>query len=360
MKEPKKTTHVEGGKKSRQKSQLHPSQLLTILRIAMAAFMIFLPVLLLAFSGQVISDGQDMPPAQTTEARDAQRNDTDENILSEAQNVPQPLEPLEPLKPAAQSDALDFEQAWQPHEASVGRLLELLPEVPLRESPQTVPDPPDEPPEPPAAPDPPEPSRTAYLTFDDGPSRNITPGILDVLQQEGVLATFFVLPHPPRNVDDIYWRIIEEGHEVGNHSYTHNYSNLYRKGIEAFREDIVRASEYILGKFDYKMTSFRFPGGPMGRPASVISERRKALDELGYRDFSWDIDSGDANPYAADRSADGITKHVLGSTRDKEHLVILFHDTRDKETTLEALPVIIEGLREQDYGFDILRNYPQD
>ena len=205
----------------------------------------------------------------------------------------------------------------------------------------------------------PVPDKVAYITIDDGPTRSITPGMLDVLMEKGVTATFFILPQ--KNVDDLYMRIIDEGHELGNHTYSHVYKRLYQAGgLEVFKEEVLDAQEFIFSNFGYTMTSFRFPGGSMGRSASIIEPRMALLDELGYRYFNWHIDSGDARADIPDRSAAALTRNVLDNTRDREHLIVLMHDSAGKKTTLDALPGIIEGLREQGYAFDILKNYPSE
>ena len=197
--------------------------------------------------------------------------------------------------------------------------------------------------------------RIAYITIDDGPSRAITPGMLDILAQEGIKATFFVLPHG--GMDDIYRRIIDEGHEIGNHSYSHVYSRLYNSDdLETFREDVLRARDYILDNFGYETTTFRFPGGMMGRNSEIVAPRRVILEEIGYRYFDWNSDTGDAGR-SADKSAAALTNNVLRNTLGRERLIVIMHDTADKATTLEALPMIIAGLREQGYVFDVLRNY---
>ena len=202
----------------------------------------------------------------------------------------------------------------------------------------------------------PEPDKIAYITIDDGPSRAITPGILDVLKQEGIKATFFVLPHS--GVDDIYQRIIDEGHEIGNHSYSHVYTTLYEPdGIDAFSEDVSLAHAFIMDNFGYVMTSFRFPGGAMSRSTEIITPRREILAGLGYRDFDWNVELGDSNPKQKDKSAEALTSNVLDKTRNRQQLIVLMHDTKSKSTTLEALPFIITGLREQGYAFDVIRNY---
>jgi len=199
--------------------------------------------------------------------------------------------------------------------------------------------------------------KVAYLTFDDGPSSEITPGILDILEEEAIKATFFVLPR--NGLDDIYRRIINEGHELGNHSYSHNYTTLYKHGIEAFKEDITNASEFILSNFDYTMKNFRFPGGSMSWNSDEIEARIDVIEKLGYKHFDWHIDSGDAHPRQTDKSAQTLVSNVLENTNDIEHVIILMHDSGNKNTSLEALPAIIKGLREQGYIFGLLKNYPE-
>jgi len=198
----------------------------------------------------------------------------------------------------------------------------------------------------------------AYLTFDDGPSRAVTEGILDVLAEENIKATFFVLPR--EGVEDIFLRIINEGHELANHSYSHNFNRLYSRGVDAFVEDVLRAHDFILDNFGYEMSLFRFPGGSMSWRRETIAARREALDNIGYIDFDWHIDSGDAAPSGVDTSAGTLTRNILNHTGGREHVIVLMHDYRWRQSTLEALPAVIDGLREQGYRFDIMGNFPID
>lgn len=200
------------------------------------------------------------------------------------------------------------------------------------------------------------PLKIAYLTFDDGPSRSVTPGILDLLKEEGIKATFFVLPHS--NVNDIYQRIIDEGHEIGNHSYSHIYSKLYKADdVQPFIDDVTAARDFIYDNFDYETVSFRFPGGAMGRKAAIVEPRLAILGEMGYRSFDWTVITGDADSRQYDKSAVALANNVLKNTRGRDKLIVLMHDAGDKKTTLEALPYIISGLRDQNYCFDVLMNY---
>jgi len=191
----------------------------------------------------------------------------------------------------------------------------------------------------------------AYLTFDDGPSRTVTPGILDILADEGVTATFFAMPYT--GADDIFQRIINEGHEIGNHSYSHDYPKIYQGSVSTFREDVLRARRFFEENYGYSSTSFRFPGGSHDQNASVRNPRIDAIRELGYRYFDWDIDTND---WRQGISADDVIGEVLNNTNGKEHIIILMHDSYG--TAMEALPGIIEGLRELGYEFDILKNHP--
>ena len=192
---------------------------------------------------------------------------------------------------------------------------------------------------------------TAYLTFDDGPHRTITPAILDILMEEEVVATFFMLPYS--GADDIFRRVLDEGHEIGNHSYSHDYDKLYKGTLGEFREDIIRARRFVEDLLGYSTYSFRFPGGAMNQTREIRNPRIDAINELGYRHFDWDIDTDD---WRRGTTPEDIVKTVLENTNGKENVIILFHDTYER--TLRALPEVISGLKEQGYTFDVLRNYP--
>lgn len=110
-------------------------------------------------------------------------------------------------------------------------------------------------------------SKVAYLTFDDGPSQAVTPLILDVLKEENIKATFFVLGINVKNNPDILKRTYLEGHYIANHGYSHNYSKIYaskEKVLEEYNktEKVIKKA---IGNNDYSSYLFRFPGGFEGR-----------------------------------------------------------------------------------------------
>ncbi len=201
--------------------------------------------------------------------------------------------------------------------------------------------------------------KIAYLTFDDGPSPNNTPANLNTLKRYGVKATFFVLPKS--NLDGIYKRILKEGHALGNHSYSHDYKNLY-SSTGKFKKDVVRAKNFIYKRFDYTTTVFRFPGGTMGRKKSYINKCSVILSKEGYKYFDWNVSTADADPrlkkYGKGKNIVNLmANNVLKNTKNRKKLIVLMHDSSDKIYTTKALPMIIEGLKKQGYSFDVLTNY---
>jgi len=200
-----------------------------------------------------------------------------------------------------------------------------------------------------------EPVQIAYLTFDDGPVRSITTGILDILLEEDIRATFFVLPY--QGVDDLYERIIDEGHEIGNHSYSHVYERLYDRNASYFRDDILRARNFIYDNFEYTTSSFRFPGG-QHRAGTGLNARLEVIRDLGYRHFHWHVDPDDwRTGRTAAEVRTSVREQVANHVRNgREHVIILMHDRYQR--TLEALPGIISDLREMGFEFDIVRNMP--
>lgn len=198
--------------------------------------------------------------------------------------------------------------------------------------------------------------KIAYITLDDGPSRSTTQKNLDTLKKYGVKATFFVLPR--NGLDDLYKRIVKEGHAIGNHSYSHDYNYLY-SSTDNFKKDIIKAGKFIFDKTGCTSTVFRFPGGAMGRSKAVISARTEILAGLGYDYFDWDVSTADTDPnlktYGDEKHIVNIlTNNILNNTRERKKLIILMHDTSIYSS--KALPGIIEGLQKQGYTFGMLTN----
>lgn len=192
--------------------------------------------------------------------------------------------------------------------------------------------------------------KVAYLTFDDGPSRTVTPKILDILYSYDIKATFFVVGKQAEKNPDILKRIYEEGHAIGNHTYTHNYAYLYKNVNNFYYELKVteKVLKNILGE-DFETKLMRFPGGSFGAQKAPF---RKFVVEKGYNYIDWNSLNGDAEGYQI--PADKLIKRFKSTFANQQTLVILMHDTDAKETTVKALPAIIEFLMERGYQFATL------
>lgn len=192
--------------------------------------------------------------------------------------------------------------------------------------------------------------RTVYLTFDDGPSRTVTPLILDLLKQENIKATFFVLGARVELNPSIVRREYEEGHFIANHGYSHIYSNIY-SSIDAVLEEYNKTNSAIQTAIglEYNGHLFRFPGGSTGGKYHTLKkEAKQALqdNQIGYID--WNALSNDA---AGAKTKEALLENVKETVGDKQTVVILMHDAGDKILTYEVLPEIIAYLREKGYTF---------
>lgn len=187
--------------------------------------------------------------------------------------------------------------------------------------------------------------RKVYLTFDDGPSSNTTE-ILDVLDSYNVKATFFVTGAQAEKHPEWYKEIVDRGHSIGMHSYTHIYGEIY-KDTESFITDIDSIHELIETTTGVDCRLYRFPGGSSNAVSSVpMSELCGLVTSRGWKYFDWNVSSQDAS--SVSRSSAEITNNVLRGVEKYENNVVLMHDAADKHTTVEALPAIIEKIMAMD------------
>lgn len=187
--------------------------------------------------------------------------------------------------------------------------------------------------------------RKVYLTFDDGPSPN-TERILDILKDYDVKATFFVVKRTGRNNEKIYRRIADEGHSLGMHSCTHVYRDLY-KDTDSFCLDTNEIRNFLYLVTGVESDIYRFPGGSSNRTTSVdMHVYARELENMGIEFFDWNISSGDAGAVALTK--DMIVGNVTSKLESFDNAVILFHDLSSKDSTVEALPEIIEYIQSMD------------
>ena len=184
-----------------------------------------------------------------------------------------------------------------------------------------------------------------YLTFDDGPSI-YTDDILDILDEYGVKATFFVVGRENTASYARYLRIVEEGHTLGMHSYSHVYSDIYASP-EAFAEDTQRIRSLLEDVTGQTPVFYRFPGGSSNDvSATDVRELAEYLESQGIIYFDWNVSSGDAGRVPL--TSDQIVQNALSGIQTRDTTVILLHDTAAKRSTVYALPRILEALQAMD------------
>lgn len=192
------------------------------------------------------------------------------------------------------------------------------------------------------------PNKTAYLTFDDGPSGN-TDIILQTLQEENVKATFFVVGTDDAGNLARMRRIVQEGHTIGMHSYSHSYKKIYAS-VEAFLKDMYQVFNLIKDTTGVTPTCFRFPGGSINSFNKAVYKDIKAeMIRRGFVPYDWNVSSGDAS--TTKYTPEQLTGYVLNGIGSKSRIIVLMHDSSSKENTAQAVRQIIIGIREKGFIF---------
>lgn len=192
-------------------------------------------------------------------------------------------------------------------------------------------------------------NKIVYLTFDDGPSYN-TPKVLKILDQYHVKATFFVTGQSTAYRDAIL-QAYQAGHTIGLHTYSHKYNDVYAS-VNAYFQDLEKISQVVESITGYKSKYIRFPGGSSNTVSKkysqgIMSVLSKEVCDRGYQYFDWNISSSDASGSKTPVSQI-ISSSCVSYTNE---IMILFHDTYGKDTTVEALPSIIEYYLDRGYTF---------
>lgn len=193
--------------------------------------------------------------------------------------------------------------------------------------------------------------KVAYLTFDDGPNPLVTPKVLDILKENDIKATFFVIGKHVDTYPEIVKRAYEEGHYIANHSYEHNNNTLY-KSEENFIKEIQKTDDAIaraIGKQEYHSFLFRFPNGYMA-PLNKREKEKAAelLSKMNYTYIDWNCLNHDSmKKYTKAELVENLKK----TAKNKKTLVILMHDTQDVSDSSLALQENIDYLKKEEYVF---------
>ncbi|MDE7133508.1 MAG: polysaccharide deacetylase [Lachnospiraceae bacterium] len=184
--------------------------------------------------------------------------------------------------------------------------------------------------------------RKVYLTFDDGPSSN-TNRILDILADYDVKATFFVVGKEEEEYQALYKRIVDEGHTLAMHSYSHKYNEIYQS-LESYSADLSKLQEFLYDTTGVWCRYCRFPGGSSNTVSRVdMHELIAYLDEQDMSYFDWNISSGDAMNSSI--SPEEIIRNCTAKLRNYDEAIILMHDASEKNSTVRALPELIETIQ---------------
>ncbi|WP_435923942.1 polysaccharide deacetylase family protein [Paenibacillus sp. DYY-L-2] len=192
----------------------------------------------------------------------------------------------------------------------------------------------------------PKQEKIVYLTFDDGPSK-LTDEVLSILEKEGIKATFFVLGEQAQKYPEVIRRISEAGHAIGNHTYDHEYDDLY-SSFPRFWDQIKRTEEILREITGERPSMVRAPGGTYGHFDQTYFD---LLEQGGYKVFDWNVDSGDSK-----RKGVPAAEIVKNATAEKlaNEMIVLLHDGTGHEGSVKALPEIIRFYKKHGYAFKSL------
>lgn len=190
--------------------------------------------------------------------------------------------------------------------------------------------------------------KRVYLTFDDGPSI-YTGQILDILAENDVKATFFVIGRDEQFYD-YYKRIVEEGHTIGMHSYSHVYQDFY-ESVDSFGEELTKLNDLIYDVTGTRSSIFRFPGGSSNTVAPLpIEDYIAYLNENNINYYDWNSLNGDA--VTSGLSPEQLVDNIMNDVSKNQDSIVLMHDLQTTHTTVESLQLLIDTLKGE--GYEIL------
>ncbi|NRY61649.1 polysaccharide deacetylase family protein [Clostridium beijerinckii] len=194
-----------------------------------------------------------------------------------------------------------------------------------------------------------------YLTFDDGPAGKVTTNVLDILKQESVPATFFLIGSQIKGQEDLIKRMYDEGHALGLHSMSHNRNNLYNSN-EEFLKEMLDTQQMVNSIVGIKPTILRFPFGCNNNCYRISQSMVDLLHQNNLKIYDWNTDSGDgAHPNASPST------FIKNSKSDKERVVLLMHCAYMSKNSAKALPSIIKYYKDNGYEFKVIdENTPEE
>lgn len=212
----------------------------------------------------------------------------------------------------------------------------------------------------------PDPAKKVYLTFDDGPNSHFTEQILDILKNSGVKATFVVIGGNIEKNPEVFKRILNEGHSVVNHTFSHDCDKIYTSP-EAFLTELDRCDKLISSLGGSTVKIYRAPGGS----SSLSKTFYDSLTKNGYKTLDWNVSSADSdrNGISPEQIIENVKNGVARMEKMEKTPIILMHDgteislnvdkpgdavenyIRSRKSDVAALPEIIKFLQSRGYTF---------
>ena len=194
--------------------------------------------------------------------------------------------------------------------------------------------------------------KRVFLSFDDGPSKTVTPTILDILKQENIKVTFFLLGSRVELEPEIVKREYDEGHYLASHGYSHVYSQIYaspQSVIDEYNRSVT-AIRNAIGVQEYDPHLFRFPGGYNGgKYAELKKTAGQLLEQNGVLHVDWNALTSDS---AGAKTTEDFIAQLEKTVPKYNSVVVLMHDAGNKTATANALPTIIKYFRDRGFEFE--------
>ena len=191
-----------------------------------------------------------------------------------------------------------------------------------------------------------------YLTFDDGPSLDVTPKVLDILRDENIKATFFILNYG-ESKEDLVKRIVNEGHTIGIHGYSHEYKDIYSSD-EAYINNITKLQDKIKSTTGVVTKYTRFPGGSSNTISKkyslgIMTRLTQRLIQEGYKYYDWNVSVEDAG---SSKTQEEVYNRYVNELSKSRANIVLMHDFANNTKTLNALRDMIHYGKENGYTFE--------
>lgn len=187
--------------------------------------------------------------------------------------------------------------------------------------------------------------KVIYLTFDDGPNKKITNEMLDILKENDVKATFFLIGNLIEGVEDVVKRIDDEGHSIGLHTYTHKFKKIY-SNEDKFIQEMLDCRNEINKVVGISPNIIRFPGGSSRHLSNNFLNK---LHNNEFKIYDWNMENSDG--VNAKLSPDKLYRKATKGSKDLPTIILLMHCTPINTNTCKALPQIIEYYKAQGYEF---------